>query len=66
MDPGARRMMWDAILRATEPRQQAGRTTTTASSHAMELPAALLLTTHYLEEADALCDRVAIMAGRCA
>jgi ABC-2 type transport system ATP-binding protein len=43
MDPAARRLLWDIVLRLREE----GR--------------AILLTTHYLEEAEILCDRIAIM-----
>ncbi|MEW5297039.1 MAG: hypothetical protein WDW36_000274 [Sanguina aurantia] len=50
MDPGARRLMWEAILRATQPGPATG-----------PLGIAMLLTTHYMEECEALCERVGIM-----
>ena len=43
MDPAARRMLWDIVLRL----KAEGRS--------------ILLTTHYMEEAEILCDRIAIM-----
>ncbi len=59
MDPGARRAMWDAILRATKPHQQQG------AQQQPQPPVSLVLTTHYMDEAEALCERVGIMkAGR--
>lgn len=50
MDPGARRLMWEAILRATQPGPATG-----------PLGIAMVLTTHYMEECEALCERVGIM-----
>ena len=43
MDPAARRMLWEIVLRL----KAEGRS--------------ILLTTHYMEEAEILCDRIAIM-----
>ncbi|KAL6764727.1 hypothetical protein V8C86DRAFT_3022151 [Haematococcus lacustris] len=60
MDPGARRMMWDAVIRATAP-SPVGKELLPPAAGPGPGPAALVLTTHYLEEAEALCERVGIM-----
>ncbi|KAJ9523226.1 hypothetical protein QJQ45_024012, partial [Haematococcus lacustris] len=60
MDPGARRMMWDAVIRATAP-SPVGKELPPLAAGPGPGPAALVLTTHYLEEAEALCERVGIM-----
>jgi len=47
MDPVARRFMWEVITRISTERQQA----------------AIILTTHSMEECEALCTRIGIMVG---
>jgi ABC-type multidrug transport system ATPase subunit len=57
MDPGAWRMMWDAIVRATQHYSSSGSSSGSGGAE----PVGLLLTTHYIDEAEALCERLAIM-----
>ena len=47
MDPQSKRFLWDTISAAFPPTSRRG----------------AILTTHYMEEADALCSRVAIMVN---
>lgn len=51
MDPGSSRFLWDVIKHHFKNR-----------STSTDISSGCILTTHYMEEAEALCDRIAIMA----
>ena len=72
LDPGARREVWAALeacmaaASAAPPAPDGASSSSSAAASAAASPPArvsLLLTTHSMEEAEALCGRVAILAG---
>jgi len=62
LDPGSRRRLWRSIRRAAAP-GGADAWTDPAADAGTARPPAVVLTTHSLQEAEELCDRVGVMVG---
>jgi hypothetical protein len=64
-DPGARRAMWNFIIEATEPAAEPEAAGERDGRAGGRDGLSVVLTTHSMEECDALCTRVGVMHQVC-